>query len=123
MGVSRDHLNKVLVDRVIWLRSSYPDGTPRPRKVTQGELAALVGVPRTTITNVENARQLMSFHLFYDICLALNAEARDMLPSMEELGQRLRDGRRDEVVVEGTDLHSHFAEEVVAVVRDAFKKS
>ena len=123
MGVNREELNNFLVNRATSLRSFYPDGRPRARKITQDELAALVGVPRTTITNIENSRQLMPFHLFYDICLALNIEARDMLPSMDELGQTLRETDQDSFVVEGKNLQSEFEEDVVALVRAALDKA
>lgn len=123
MGVDRDGLYKLLVSRVVKLRNFHPDGKPRAQKITQEELATLVGVPRTTITNIENSRQLMPFHLFYDICLALNIEARDMLPSMEELGQVLRDADQNNIVVGGRSLQSEFEEVVVASVRVALKEA
>lgn len=123
MGVERSDLYERIVDIVVKLRSFYPDGKLREQKITQEELATLVGVPRTTITNIENRRQLTAFHLFYDICLALNVEARDMLPSMEELGQKLNGTDRDKIVVSGTDLQSEFEEDVVTMVRIAWKEA
>jgi DNA-binding XRE family transcriptional regulator len=123
MGIERDDFYKRIVDTVIRLRSTYPDGRPRERKITQGDLATMVGVSKTMITNVENRRQLMPFHLFYDVCLALRVEPRDVLPSMRELGQNLEGADQNEIVVGGTNLHSEFEEDVVTIMRDALKKA
>lgn len=122
MGVDKEKLYTLLVERIIWLRTHYSDGRPRERKMTQEELARSVGVPRTTITNIENLRQQVPFHLFYDICLELNVEARDMLPSMEELGELLAGSDRGEVFIEGKNLQSELEKELVSRVQDVLKK-
>jgi len=51
---------------------------------TQAQLAERAGVLRTTIANVETARQRAPLHVFYRLCSALEIETRAILPSNEQ---------------------------------------
>lgn len=42
------------------------------RNMTQDELAELIGVQRTSVSNIEKAKQNLSLELFCRICLALD---------------------------------------------------
>lgn len=56
-------------------------------KLTQAELASLVGVERTSITNIEKGQQRVPLHLLYKLCKVLEIEIRDMLPDVDKICQ------------------------------------
>ena len=49
-------------------------------EMTQDELARLVGMTRTSITNIERGRQKVQLHTLYDIAAALGVSTQDLLP-------------------------------------------
>ena len=57
--------------------------------MTQSQLAAEVGVLRTSVTNIETGRQKAPLHLLFKICAALEMETREAVP---ENGQIVRPG-------------------------------
>jgi transcriptional regulator with XRE-family HTH domain len=56
-----------------------------PKRMTQAELAASVGLERTSITNIERGSQKVPLHVLYRICIALGATLVELLPSMAEV--------------------------------------
>ncbi len=52
--------------------------------MTQIELAEKVGLLRTSITNIEAGRQRAPLHVLYNICVAVGAEVREVLPDNAE---------------------------------------
>lgn len=48
--------------------------------MTQSQLAAEVGVLRTSVTNIETGRQKAPLHLLVKICAALGMETREAVP-------------------------------------------
>ena len=50
------------------------------RRLTQAELAELVSLSRTSITNIEQGRQKLLLHTLYDIAAALTVKPADLLP-------------------------------------------
>ena len=54
-------------------------------RFTQGELADLVGLKRTSITNIEKGNQTVSLHVLYRLCEALKADVAALLPKMTEV--------------------------------------
>ena len=55
------------------------------RRMTQAELAAMVGLERTSITNIEKGTQKVPLHVLYKICDALGAHVTDVLPAMADV--------------------------------------
>lgn len=53
--------------------------------MTQARLAELVGLERTSITNIEKGMQKVPLHVLYRICEALRVSPADMLPPSSEL--------------------------------------
>ena len=49
--------------------------------ITQKELGDIVGLTRTSITNVEKGRQKLSIHMLYEIADALMVNVNDLLPN------------------------------------------
>lgn len=49
-------------------------------KMTQGELAAAVGLERTSITNIEAGLQAVSVPLLVKLCRVLNVEPSQLIP-------------------------------------------
>ncbi len=54
-------------------------------RLTQGELAELVGLERTSITNIESGNQKVPLHVLFRICEQLNVSVTDLLPSMKDV--------------------------------------
>lgn len=52
--------------------------------LTQEKLGQLVGLSRTSITNIEKGRQHVSLHQLFDIAEALRVRADALLPSVHE---------------------------------------
>lgn len=50
------------------------------RQLTQSELASLVSLTRSSITNIEQGRQKLLLHTLYDIATALAVKPSDLLP-------------------------------------------
>jgi len=63
------------------------------RDLNQSELAEMVGLSRTSVTNVELGRQGISVLQLFDFAAALQVDAAQLLPSTESL----RD-TRDEIL-------------------------
>lgn len=55
------------------------------RGLTQGDLAAMVDLRRTSITNIEQGRQRLPIATLYDIADALGVEAVELLPPNSEV--------------------------------------
>lgn len=53
-------------------------------RMTQSELAALVGLERTSITNIELGNQKVPLHVLYRIAESLKAPISDVLPSISQ---------------------------------------
>ena len=49
--------------------------------MTQGELARLVGMTRTSISNIESGRQKLQIHTLYDVARALEISPATLLPT------------------------------------------
>ncbi len=80
--IDEARLYQLLGERLRALReSSYADG----RRTTQAELASLVGLERTSITNIEKGAQRVSLHVLYSLCKSLDANVADVLPLLSEV--------------------------------------
>ncbi len=53
--------------------------------MNQGQLAEVVGVLRTSITNIEAGRQKVPLHILYKICAVLEIEVRELLPPVRDI--------------------------------------
>jgi transcriptional regulator with XRE-family HTH domain len=51
------------------------------RGLTQAELAALLSMARTSLTNIENGRQKLLVHTLLDIAAVLDVDAASLLPN------------------------------------------
>lgn len=57
-------------------------------ELKQSDVAAEVGLRRTSITNIEAGKQKPPLHVLYGLCLALDIELSQLLPTnMEVLAQ------------------------------------
>lgn len=68
------------------LREAQTGGRAR---LTQGELAEMVGLERTSITNIERGNQKVPLHVLYRICEALRAPITDVMPTIAEVQAQL----------------------------------
>lgn len=53
--------------------------------LTQASLAALVGLERTSITNIESGAQKLPLHTLMRICESLGTSVADVVPPMREV--------------------------------------
>jgi len=60
--------------------------------LTQAELAARIGLKRTSVTNIEQGNQTLAVHTLLDVAEACACQASTLLPTEEELlAQPLRE--------------------------------
>ena len=81
--VDEGRLYQLLGERLRKLR----EGFEAPGRMTQAGLASIVGLERTSITNIEKGTQKVSLHVLYAICDALNANVIDVLPVAAEVAR------------------------------------
>jgi len=62
----------------------------KPR-LTQAGLAELLGVTRTSITNIEKGEQRIPLHLLYTLCAKLSVQISDVIPVVEDVVGQLPD--------------------------------
>lgn len=62
----------------------------KPR-LTQAGLAELLGVTRTSITNIEKGGQRIPLHLLYMLCAKLSVQIWDVIPMVEDVVAQLPD--------------------------------
>lgn len=79
--ISDDRLYVALGARLKKLREGE-DGSPR---ITQAELAAKVGLERTSITNIEKGNQKVPLHVLYKLCEVLRVDISSVLPPLAEV--------------------------------------
>ena len=53
--------------------------------LTQDELSKKVDLTRTSVTNIEQGRQVIQIHLLYKFAKALDILPKDLLPAPDEL--------------------------------------
>ena len=58
----------------------------------QSDLAELVGLSRTSVTNIERGRQRLFLDQYADICQALRVSPSDIIPKPSQAGQRFAAG-------------------------------
>lgn len=58
----------------------------RDRGHTQEELAKLISLSRTSVTNIERGRQRLPLHQLLQVAEALDCELHDLLPRRSQLG-------------------------------------
>ncbi|WP_158516321.1 MULTISPECIES: helix-turn-helix transcriptional regulator [Pandoraea] len=75
-------LYKTIGSKVRELRENAADG-----RKTQAELAELVGLERTSITNIEKGTQKVPLHVLYRICSVFDVPLNEMLPVLEQVQQ------------------------------------
>jgi DNA-binding XRE family transcriptional regulator len=54
-------------------------------RLTQAGLAELLGVTRTSITNIEKGKQRIPLHLLYTLCAKLSVQISDVIPVVEDV--------------------------------------
>ncbi|MBA3577470.1 MAG: helix-turn-helix transcriptional regulator [Sphingomonas sp.] len=80
VGINRERLYESLGERIRQERSA--------RAMKQAELAARVGLSRTSITNVECGRQALSLHQLVEFAFALGVEPTDLMPAVNEVREK-----------------------------------
>lgn len=78
----REAVNRLLGQRLRELRHTNPR---LPKPATQAEFAALTGINKSTIVNIENQRQGMTLSTLYLLAAALDIEPAQLLPDLEEV--------------------------------------
>jgi DNA-binding XRE family transcriptional regulator len=73
-------LYKLLGAKLKAAREHGPNG-----RMTQAELGLIVGLERTSITNIEKGTQKLPLHVLFRICEALSVSVLEVLPTPVEL--------------------------------------
>lgn len=74
---------------------------PAGRQLTQAKLADLVGLERTSITNIESGKQRVPLHVLYELCNALGVEISEVLPRYKSVSQSLQ---QEEILIGDTSV-------------------
>lgn len=82
--IDEQRLYRLIGERIRKLREGFE--TPAGR-MTQAELAVLVDLERTSITNIEKGAQKLSLHVLYKICEVFDVNVLDVLPRPAEVEQ------------------------------------
>ena len=95
-----DEAKRVLYEAVGRLVHQHRKGRKDP--MTQDRLGTLVGLSRTSITNIEKGRQHVSLHQLYHIAGALGIPVEALLPPPQrpggsELARKLPPGTEPEI--------------------------
>jgi transcriptional regulator with XRE-family HTH domain len=80
--VDEKRLYQALGRRIRALREQ-PSG--ERSRMTQAQLAQLVEMERTSITNIEKGNQKVPLHVLYRICEVLGSEPAALLPTLSEI--------------------------------------
>ena len=80
--IDEARLYQMLGEQLRTLRERHSDAAGR---MTQATLAKLVGLERTSITNIEKGTQKVPLHVLYRICEALGVTALEVLPPLTEV--------------------------------------
>jgi transcriptional regulator with XRE-family HTH domain len=70
-------------------------------RLTQGELASLVGLERTSITNIESGIQKVPLHVLYRLCEQLGVHVHEVLPEIVEVQSRPPSAHQSEFEIFG----------------------
>jgi len=81
--IDEKRLYETLGARFKQLREGQAGG--KRGRLTQSELADLVGLERTSITNIENGNQKIPVHVLFRLCEQLNVSVHEVLPSIKEV--------------------------------------
>lgn len=57
----------------------------KARGMSQEQLAKMIGLSRTSVTNIEKGRQKLPLHTLYEIAATLGMGVEELLPRREEL--------------------------------------
>jgi DNA-binding XRE family transcriptional regulator len=80
--IDERRLFKEVGQKIRQLREAQSGGRAR---LTQAELAEMVGLERTSITNIERGNQKVPIQVLYRICEALRAPIADVMPGMAQV--------------------------------------
>lgn len=80
--IDEARLYQLIGERLRTLREAFDADN---RRMTQAELASLVGLERTSITNIEKGTQRVSLHMLYALCKSLDADVADVIPPSSEV--------------------------------------
>jgi DNA-binding XRE family transcriptional regulator len=75
-------------------------------RMTQAELAELVGLERTSITNIERGNQKVPLHVLFRICEAVEAPLADVLPTLAEAQTEQSEQRLEDVSLRGQTVQA-----------------
>jgi transcriptional regulator with XRE-family HTH domain len=84
------------------------------RQLTQEKLAAIVGLERTSITNIEAGKQRVPLHILYELCNALGVEISEVLPGYSSIADR----PQEEMMQIGDKSHN-LTRQIADLVRTA----
>jgi transcriptional regulator with XRE-family HTH domain len=97
--IDEDRLYAAIGRELRKLREAKQGATGR---LTQGELASLVGLERTSITNIESGNQKVPLHVLYRLCEELGAPVQQVLPPIADMRLHTSSGKKGEFEIFGT---------------------
>ncbi len=91
-------------------------------QLTQGKLAAQVGISRASLANIETGRQSVVVHQVYSIAAALKLDPNDLLPpSSKRMSET--DDLDEDIVLPASGLSNAQRAQIINLIRSAAPKS
>ena len=91
-------------------------------QLTQGQLAAQVGISRASLANIETGRQSVVVHQVYSIAAALKLDPNDLLPPIAKRKSGT-DGVDEDIVLPASGLSNAQRAQILDLIRTATPKS
>jgi len=79
--IDHDRLYALIGERIRSIREAQ---TPR---MSQGELARVLSLKRTSITNIENGQQRLTLEAIYRLCERFGLEVSDVVPLISDVAR------------------------------------
>ena len=92
------------------LKQTRKSNTP---VTSQQDLANILHVERSTISNIESGKQRPSISLLYSFCLHFDLPIKDVLPDVDAV---MDFGQRDQVIEVGQQTY-HVTEDLASVLK------
>lgn len=88
------------------------------KEITQQALADLLGLTRTSVTNIEKGNQKIPVHVLYNLSMALEISPEDLLPKVESLKQKQNIKIHNTEIIINDDLNEEELDWIQKLIKD-----
>lgn len=88
----------------------------RSEKLTQAELAKILNLTRTSITNIEQGTQKLPLHILYRFCLRFRLSIDEILPDPQSVANELPEAPENIVISTATNEAVSVSKETAELI-------